>query len=38
MSLWISYRNVSPELDGCGIVNCGLEEFQYVKGGALINF
>ena len=50
MSLWISYRHVDADLKGGGCadaaatsglgldVGCGTESFQYIKGGALINF
>lgn len=49
MSLWLSYRHVSADVSGDGCNNgnagfvgfdagCGTEAFQYIKGGALINF
>jgi hypothetical protein len=48
MSLWISYRHIGADLEGTGCAagvaglgitaGCGTEDFQYVKGGALINF
>jgi len=50
MSLWISYRHISADISGPGCgdsdqtdalgldVGCGVDSFQYVKGGALINF
>ena len=50
MSLWISYRHIEADLGGVGCasavqtaamgldVGCGVDAFQYVKAGALINF
>jgi hypothetical protein len=50
MSLWISYRHIDADIKGAGCadevqtdalgldVGCGTDAFQYVKGGALINF
>lgn len=48
MSLWLSYRHVSADISGIGCDNgnaadlglagCSVESFQYIKGGALINF
>jgi hypothetical protein len=49
MSLWVSYRHIDADLGGVGCTNgqnavvgldagCGTDAFQYVKGGALINF
>ena len=48
MSLWLSYRHISADLEGAGCVagvaglgitaGCGTDDFQYVKAGALINF
>ncbi len=54
MSLWLSYRHVSMDVDaatvGAGLftgasvcnvgggLNCNIDDFQYIKGGALINF
>lgn len=48
MSLWLSYRHINAGLEGVGCTNgnadaltnggCSLESFQYIKGGALINF
>jgi hypothetical protein len=50
MSLWISYRHISADIEGVGCasavqtaavglaVGCGTDDFQYVKAGALINF
>jgi hypothetical protein len=50
MSLWLSYRHVSADIKGGGCsdatatgdlgldIGCGTDDFQYVKGGALINF
>lgn len=50
MSLWISYRHVEADLKGAGCasaaqvaamgldIGCGVDAFQYVKAGALINF
>lgn len=50
MSLWVSYRNIDADIGGAGCasavntallgldVGCSTDEFQYIKGGALINF
>jgi hypothetical protein len=50
MSLWISYRHIDADISGAGCasavntgavgldVGCGVEAFQYLKAGALINF
>ncbi|KAB2938409.1 MAG: porin [Hyphomicrobium sp.] len=50
MSLWISYRHISADISGAGCasavntallglsVGCATDDFDYVKGGALINF
>ncbi len=50
MSLWISYRHIDADIKGANCadagvtgglgldVGCGTEAFQYIKGGALINF
>ncbi|CAN1721748.1 Porin [Hyphomicrobium sp. 1Nfss2.1] len=48
MSLWLSYRHVSADISGVGCDNgnaediglggCSVDDFQYIKGGALINF
>jgi len=50
MSLWLSYRHVSADIKGGGCssatntgnlgldIGCGTDDFQYIKGGALINF
>ena len=39
MSLWVSYRNFSPDNSAFGRTGLNeLEDFQYVKAGALINF
>ncbi|WP_072374946.1 hypothetical protein [Hyphomicrobium sp. NDB2Meth4] len=48
MSLWLSYRHVSADISGVGCTNgnaalvglggCSVEDFDYIKGGALINF
>jgi hypothetical protein len=50
MSLWVSYRHVDADISGAGCasaastsalgldVGCGTDSFQYIKGGALINF
>ncbi|MFN3624901.1 MAG: hypothetical protein ACK4TP_12665, partial [Hyphomicrobium sp.] len=48
MSLWLSYRHIDADISGIGCTNgnaatlglagCSVEDFQYIKGGALINF
>ena len=49
MSLWLSYRHIDASLGGVGCTNgaattvgldanCSTDSFQYIKGGALINF
>lgn len=36
MSMWLTYRHIEPEFEGVGAPD--LEDFDYVKFGALINF
>jgi hypothetical protein len=38
MSLWLSYRRMDGEIDLDGGGTLSFDDFQYVKGGALINF